>query len=117
MTTRYALSILLKRSWIPTLLFGLVVYGFFHFMNGERGLHASFELDAELEAKRKELAELVEEREKLERYVALMRPDNLDPDLLDERSREVLGLIGQNEIVILFESDQEKREIEEEPLN
>ncbi|MBI3710032.1 MAG: septum formation initiator family protein [Proteobacteria bacterium] len=47
-----------------------------------------------------QLDEVTAERRALERRVALLRPDNLDPDLLDERARLVLNLARPDEVVI-----------------
>jgi cell division protein FtsB len=46
------------------------------------------------------LAELKAERDEKERQVRMLSPDSLDPDLLDERAREALGLARPDEIVI-----------------
>ena len=40
------------------------------------------------------------EKQALEKRVALLRPENLDVDMLEERSRDVLGLAHPDEIVI-----------------
>ena len=40
------------------------------------------------------------EREKLEKRVDLLRPENLDLDMLEERARSVLGLAHPDELVI-----------------
>ena len=42
-----------------------------------------------------------EERLLIERRTALLRPDNLDLDTLDERARAVLNLVERDERVIL----------------
>jgi cell division protein FtsB len=45
------------------------------------------------------------ERQTIEHRVSQLRPQSLDPDLLDERAREVLGFAHPNERVILLEPD------------
>ena len=50
---------------------------------------------------RVELAALEAQSGELERHVALLRSDNLDPDMLDEEARSALNMIGPNEVVIL----------------
>jgi cell division protein FtsB len=49
-------------------------------------------------------AEVHAERLDLERRVALLRPDNLDPDMLEERARTMLDFVHPDEIVIMTPS-------------
>ncbi len=53
---------------------------------------------SELEA---ELARLTAEREELVARVSLLRPESLDPDMLDERARLNLNLVNEDELVVL----------------
>ena len=48
-----------------------------------------------------ELAGLKEVRKRLERDVALLRPESLDPDMLDERARAILNLAHPDDLVML----------------
>jgi len=41
------------------------------------------------------------ELSRLERRVALLRGDGLSRDMLEERARDVLGLVHKDEVVIL----------------
>lgn len=43
-----------------------------------------------------------ERRVDLESHVSLLQPEHIDPDFLDEKSREMLGLMHEDEIVILY---------------
>jgi cell division protein FtsB len=53
-------------------------------------------------AQTKELvAESAAERRRLERRVALLKADNLDPDLLEELARHILGLVHRDDVVVL----------------
>ncbi len=38
---------------------------------------------------------------RLERDVALLRPESLDPDMLDERARAILNLAHQDDLIML----------------
>ena len=42
-------------------------------------------------------------RRDLERDVALLRPESLDPDLLDERARAALGFAHPDELTIFVD--------------
>ena len=44
---------------------------------------------------------LKEVRERLERDVSLLRPESLDPDMLDERARAILNLAHKDDLVML----------------
>jgi len=69
-------------------------------IEGDRGLFAYLKLQHEID--RAEAVYQLPENEKqaLEKRVALLRPENLDIDMLEERSRDVLGLAHPDEIVI-----------------
>ncbi len=77
-----------------------VAYFSYHLVEGDRGLFAYLKLQHEID--RAEAAYQLTENEKqaLEKRVALLRPENLDTDMLEERSRDVLGLAHPDEIVI-----------------
>jgi cell division protein FtsB len=82
---------------------GISVIGYFvyHSIEGQRGLSAYVRLTERLGEARSELNGLERERTAFERRVSLMRPEHLDPDLLDERARLILNLGRPDEIVIL----------------
>ncbi|VAW17465.1 hypothetical protein MNBD_ALPHA09-484 [hydrothermal vent metagenome] len=68
---------------------------------GDRGLYARERLNAQAERLNTRLAALVDKRELLEKQIKLLRPDTLDPDMLDERVRAVLNFAAEGEITIL----------------
>jgi cell division protein FtsB len=41
------------------------------------------------------------ERERWERRIALLKSDGLDPDMLDERARSLLGFVDPRDVVLL----------------
>ena len=49
-----------------------------------------------------ELDRLKEEKASLDRRVALLKAESLDPDMLDEKAREMLGLASTSEVVVLL---------------
>jgi cell division protein FtsB len=103
MTTRHSFSSLLRRAAVPALVLSVAYYLGYNLVQGERGLLAWTDINQELETNRAELERLQMERQALAHKVSLLRPDNLDPDMLDERSREVLGLADKNEVVIFLD--------------
>ena len=84
-------------------VFGALVVGYFayHSMKGDHGLNAYIKLSGELAKAEEVLQERRSKREVIEHRTSLLRPDNLDLDILDERARDVLNLLNGNERVIL----------------
>jgi cell division protein FtsB len=86
---------------------GLAVLSYFgyHAIHGERGLMTWWQLRQDIRIAEAERADIAAERAILERRVTLLRPDRLHPDMLDERARDMLNLIGPDELVILTPAD------------
>ena len=79
----------------------LVGYILYHTIQGDRGWLAMLRLQQQVNTSQDSLSQLQKERHALEHRVQLMRPSTLDPDLLDEKSRELLNYSKPGEIVIL----------------
>ncbi|MCZ4282059.1 septum formation initiator family protein [Kiloniella laminariae] len=91
-----------SRLVIPQVLgASLVAYFAYHTIEGERGFWSWMHLKQNLAVKTVEMQKVSEDLSRLESRVALLRPDNLDPDLLEERAREVLNFGRENDYVIL----------------
>ena len=91
---------------LRSLLFPLVacgVGGYFAYslQTGDHGLEASESLSKRKAVLAGELAGLKEVRQRLERDVSLLRPESLDPDMLDERARAILNLAHPDDLIIL----------------
>lgn len=84
----------------PVLCLVLVGYFAYHLVNGERGGIALLQLNQQIQEAKANAAFLAKERAQLESRVALMRPDQLDPDMLGERARVMLGMGHPDEVVI-----------------
>ncbi len=90
-----------KNAIGPVLGICIVGYFAYHAMQGERGFNAYRSLQQQLAE-----AQAVEQRlsamhTKWERRVKLLRPDNLDPDMLEERARAMLNYGRKDEVIIL----------------
>ncbi len=94
------------------LLASTLAYFGYHAVQGDRGVLARIRLDQDLAEVRQVRATLGAERARLEHRVALLRPDNLDPDLLEERAREVLNFGYPEDFVILLPKASRPRESE-----
>ena len=94
------------RSFLTALCLHLtaaIVIGYFgvHAYTGDRGLKARKNLDQQIAELTAELAATTAEREKWQRRVALLKPERLDPDILDERARELLNYVHRRDLVIM----------------
>jgi cell division protein FtsB len=87
----------------------VLAYFGYHAVQGERGFLAYLHISKELKEAQAIAAEVAEERSLMENRVALMRPDGLDPDMLEEQARMQLNF-GDPGDVIIFLPDDERRE-------
>jgi len=90
---------------VPVLGALLVAYFGYHAVEGDRGLFAYLRLVQEI--KKAEISrDLIHaDRVQIERRVALLRPDGVDPDMLDERARIMLNLGRRDELTIMLQRD------------
>lgn len=84
-------------------LFAGAFIGYFgvNAFTGNHGLRAQQDLEQQLAALQGELQALKAERSVWERRVSLLRSDRIDPDMLDERARALLGLADPRDLVFL----------------
>jgi cell division protein FtsB len=97
-----------RRRTILTVL-GLYVFaalfiGYFaaNAFTGNHGLRAQQDLEQQLAAMKSELAELKAERAHWERRVSLLLADRIDPDMLDERARALVGYTDPRDLTLLL---------------
>jgi len=100
MTVRHDLHKLLRKAFAPFLCVCAVIYFGYHTVQGQHGLIAYARLGQELERARLAHQEARAARERLEARVALLRPDSIDPDMLEERARDLLGLVHPHDVII-----------------
>jgi len=88
---------------IATPLLGLAALAYFgyHAVSGDRGLLTWWQLRQDLGDALAQSDALAAQRQVLEHRVALLKRGHLDPDMLDERARMMLNMIGPNEVVIV----------------
>src|SRR5512134_3397181 len=85
----------------PLLACGAAGYFAYHLQTGDHGLEARTALQGRKDVLEGELAGLTEVKQRLERDVSLLRPESLDPDMLDERARAILNLAHQDDLIML----------------
>ena len=91
----------LRPALLPFLGIAAVIYFGYHFVEGQRGLMAWLTLAEQIEMAETELQTLKLESAETGHRVALLSPNGLDTDMLDERARKILGLSRKDEIILL----------------
>ena len=90
----------LRRSVAPGLGFCFLIYLGYHTVQGDRGVISYLRLSAQLEQKEMALRVSNHAHGQLAQRVKLLRPENLDRDMLDEQARRILGLAHPADLVI-----------------
>ena len=85
----------------PLLAISAGGYFGYHLQNGDHGLKSRADLARRAAVLEGELEGLREVRLRIERDVALLEPDSLDPDMLDERARAILNLARPDDLVMM----------------
>ncbi len=93
----------------PLLVASVVVYLGYHAIQGQRGIVAWLRLSQQIEQTRSALALTRAEERRLAHRAALLRPDGLDRDMLDERARAVLNLAHPDDLVVFTTPGPEPR--------
>ncbi|MGB4101212.1 MAG: septum formation initiator family protein [Alphaproteobacteria bacterium] len=95
------------RSLAISLIMVLVfIYFLYLTIQGDRGIIAMLRMQNEVHHSEHRLAQVRNERMTLEARVKRMRPDGIDPDLLDEQARKQLDVARPNEMVIIVAPQQ-----------
>ena len=84
----------------PMLMVSVAVYFGYHAVEGDRGLIAWWQVTQQLKNAEATYGRVHADREALEHRVALLGPDKLDLDLLDERAHAMLDLAAPDEVMI-----------------
>jgi cell division protein FtsB len=81
----------------------LCLLGFFawHGFEGPRGFRLNEKLKSQSAQLTGDLTAIQKQRTDFERRVALLRPESIDPDMLDEMARQTLDVAKPNELIVL----------------
>ncbi len=101
MATRQRRKSKVRPLVLPAICLLLLGYFGYHAVEGDYGHYALLKLKARETDLTDQLARLRDERRALERRVSLMRPESLDPDMIEERARRALNVARPDEVVIL----------------
>ena len=103
MVTRKRLRSMLTALGLYVMAALLIGYFGVNAFSGNRGLKAKQDIDQQMAALSAELGRLKLERAQWQRRVALLKGDNLDADMLDERARALLDYADPHELVLMLE--------------
>lgn len=87
----------------------MIAYFWAHAYSGDRGLRAKQDLVQQAADLTRELDALKAERAGWEHRVELLRPNAVDPDLLEERARAQLDYVHPRDIVLMLKGPQGSR--------
>jgi cell division protein FtsB len=104
MVTRKRLRTILNTLALYTLAALLIGYFGVNAYNGNRGLKAKEDIDRQMAALTADLQRLKLEHAQWERRIALLRSDDLDPDMLDERARALLDYVEPNDLTMMIDA-------------
>ena len=99
MVTRSRLQSILTGLALYLMAAGIIGYFAINAYTGRNGLAAQQELDQEMVNLTRELGRLKSERAELERHVSLLRPEHIDPDMLEERARRQLNYVNPRDVL------------------
>jgi cell division protein FtsB len=102
MVTRKRLRSILNALALYTLAALLIGYFGVNAYNGNRGLKAKEDIDRQMTALTAELDRLKAEQARWERRIALLKADDLDPDMLDEQARLLLDYADPNDLTLML---------------
>ena len=85
----------------PALGIALTGYFAYHLIEGDHGLLAWLRVNREIREETVNLETVRAQRTALDLKVSNLKPEHIDPDLLDEQVRAVLSLAAPDEIVIM----------------
>jgi cell division protein FtsB len=106
MVTRKRLRSILNALALYVLAGLLIGYFGVNAYDGAHGLKAKQDIDREMATLSGELTQLQSERSQWERRVALLKSDNIDADMLDERARALLDDVDPNDLVMMIKPDR-----------
>ena len=85
---------------LPAICGAVSAYFGYYAIWGERGAMALQDTQAELGVRQEELAQLHDQRTRLEHRIQLMTPGSVDPDMVEELSRSELMNGAPNQVAV-----------------
>jgi cell division protein FtsB len=103
MVTRKRLRTILNA--LAFYVFAALLIGYFgvNAYSGNRGLKAKEDIDRQMAALSTDLDRLKHEHTQWERRIALLKADDLDPDMLDEQARALLDYADPGDLTMMVQ--------------
>ena len=92
---------LIRKNLVTLIGIGLCCYFSYHLIQGQRSAVRFLSLDQTISRMQEESIILKDKRELLEQQVAMLRPNSINKDLLEERARLVLGFRKAGEMDVM----------------
>jgi cell division protein FtsB len=96
------------RIILRSLCFLILIYFSFHVFYGDRGLIAHYSMQNNLSALQNDLSHIQADKSMLLHKLAMMRAENGDYDMLDERLRFLLNVAHKRDVVIYSDGHSDK---------
>jgi cell division protein FtsB len=106
MVTRKRLRSILNALALYVMAGLLIGYFGVNAYDGAHGLKAKEDIDRETATLSAQLGQLQSERSQWERRVALLKSDDIDADMLDERARVLLDDVDPKDLVMMIKPDK-----------
>jgi cell division protein FtsB len=90
-----------RHAVVPLICTSVLGYFGYHAVQGDRGMSAWVNLGQQIKGVEAQIAVNKTVLDRMEHRVSLLRSNGLSRDMLDERSRQVLGLAHADELIIL----------------
>ncbi len=104
MVTRKRLRTFLTALALYALAALLIGYFGVNAYSGNRGLKAQQDIDRQMAVLAADLERLKHEHAQWQRRIALLKSDDIDPDMLDERARALLDYVDPNDLTLMFDA-------------
>ncbi len=106
MTTSQRRNSRRRKLLLPLGAVAVMAYFGYHSFNGDYGIWSRDRMNREAIGLEAELESLKAQRLALQERSRLLRPDSLDPDMIDERARSNLNVLKPDELVIDLAASQ-----------
>ncbi|HUZ30741.1 MAG TPA: septum formation initiator family protein [Xanthobacteraceae bacterium] len=106
MVTRKRLRSILTALGLYVIAALLIGYFGVNVFSGNHGLKAKQDIDRQVAVLSSELAGLQGQRRQWERRIALLKSDQIDPDMLDERARALLDYTDPHDLTLIVDRPQ-----------
>lgn len=100
MRIRYSVTRFIGASVIPAVFAAAALYFGYYAIWGSRGLMELGRINGTLAVQKERLAQIRDERIRLQHRISLLEPGSVDPDLVEELARGQLQDGGPNQVAV-----------------